>query len=67
VWLQPDLASDTSGGRTVTWLGDIDGDNRADLLVGTPTSTVAGLQGAEVVDAHQARSLVGTYSAPLSR
>jgi cytoskeletal protein CcmA (bactofilin family) len=36
VWLQPDLVADATGGRTVNWLGDVDGDRLADLAIGLP-------------------------------
>ncbi len=41
VRLMPDVYSDTVG-MTVAWLGDVDGDARADLAVGMPAASVNG-------------------------
>ncbi len=36
VWLQPGLLGDDDAGVNMTWLGDINGDGRADLAIGLP-------------------------------
>ncbi len=36
VWLQPGLLGDDDAGVQLTWLGDINGDGRADLAIGLP-------------------------------
>ncbi|MFN8474388.1 MAG: Ig-like domain-containing protein [Anaerolineae bacterium] len=41
VWLMPNGPTEDIT-KTVTWLGDVDGDGRADFAVGTPSSTVNG-------------------------
>ena len=38
IWLQYQTATDGSAGTRIAWLGDINGDARADLAVGTPGS-----------------------------
>ena len=38
VWLEPDSVLDYGAGTAVAWLGDIDGDARADLAVGLPAA-----------------------------
>ena len=38
-WLEPGSTVDYSLGATVSWLGDVNGDGRADLAVGLPGST----------------------------
>ncbi|MEZ4768655.1 MAG: Ig-like domain-containing protein [Caldilineales bacterium] len=45
VRLMPEAYTDTVG-MTVTWLGDVNGDARADLAVGMPAATVDGMSGA---------------------
>ncbi len=41
VWLMPNGPTEDIT-KTVTWLGDVNGDGRADFAVGTPSSTVDG-------------------------
>ena len=38
VWLEPDSIREDDDGVSLTWLGDINGDGRADLAVGLPAS-----------------------------